>query len=74
MSARSISAIDAVIGFRSRSAMRAQTQIPLRFIPSAGHFTLPILRKPLMTTLLPLSLKKFSPNAERYGMRRLHLR
>jgi len=55
--------------------MRATGHIPLRFLHSdSANFTLTIQKKPILTTLLPFSLKKLNLRAERHGSDKLNHR
>jgi len=51
--------------------MRSNGHIPLRFLHSqSANFTLTIQKKPLMTALLPFSLKKTSGKSDKMGSER----
>jgi hypothetical protein len=55
--------------------MRATGIIPLRFLHSFGaNFTLPIQRKPIITTLFPFSLKKVNGKDAKHEIERGHSR
>lgn len=48
--------------------MRVTEHIPLRFLHSeSANFTLPILKKPISTSLFPFSVKKLSVRIESHG-------
>ena len=55
--------------------MRTTGHIPLRFLHSdSANFTLTIQKKPILTSLLPFSLKKLNLRAERNGIDKLQNR
>lgn len=55
--------------------MRVTGHIPLRFLHSeSANFTLPILKKPILTSLFPFSVKKLNVRIERHGSDKLQSR